>query len=149
MRIIRKRNSGFSLIELLTVVAIIGILAGMTMVAVGAAKRRAHIAKAQGEVRELMRAWRGYYLTFNEWPSDLRNTTNALMDAGNLRYLLGVNDQNLHFLDAGPQAATKGMLDPWGEYYMVDFSQTQIPGEDVYEACVAFPLQRRYRYDDM
>lgn len=143
------RRAAFSLVELLTVIAIIGILAGMTMMAVSAAKKRAHITKANGEVRELMKAWNAYWITFGKWPDALKGATNAPMNAANLSYLLGNNGMNLFLMDAGAKASAEGLKDPWGTLYRVDFSQTRTPGYDVYEASVAFPLQRRYKYENM
>ena len=88
-------------------------------------------------------------LAFGEWPPSLRGTANAPMTVGNISHLLGNNRMDLYLIDAGAKAATEGFNDPWGNPYRVDFSQTQTPGEDVYEACVAFPLQRRHKYEDM
>jgi len=147
MRTIRKNIKGFTLIELLTVIAIIGILAGLTFVAVGAAKKRAYIAKAQSEVRELVKAWNVYWLTFGEWPAALKGAQDAPMNSVNMGYLRGNNKMQMYLIDV---KMTDGeFVDPWGHPYTVDFSQTKTPGQDVYEACVALPLQKRYKYDDM
>ncbi len=133
--------------ELLTVIAIIGILAGLTMIAVGAAKRRAHRATAQSEVRELLKAWNVYWLTFGKWPDSLNGATNAPMNVSNMSHLRGSNPMNLYLIDV--KLSSKGFEDPWGTLYTVDFSQTRTPGYDVYEACVAFPLMRRNKYENM
>lgn len=143
----QSTSRGFTLIELLTVIAIIGILAGLMFVAVGAAKKRARVTKAQAEVRELVKAWNVYWLTFGKWPASLQNATNALMNTANMSHLRGVNDMDLYLIEA--EMTAQGFEDPWGNLYRVDFSQTQTPGIDVYEACVALPLQRRYKYEDI
>lgn len=143
-----RRTSGFTLIEMLTVIAIISILAGMIFVVVSKAKKRAHIAKANAEVRELTRAWNAYWIAFEEWPSGFEGVTNAQMTAGRVAYLMGQNGRNLQFLDAGPKVKAEGFKDPWGAYYRVDFSKTRIESNDVFEACVAFPSQKRYNYDN-
>ena len=119
-------------------------------VAVGAAKKRAYIAKAQGETRELVKAWNVYWTTFGEWPTGFKGQ-NLAMTKVNMDPLRGVNDMDLYLIDAKmtSKGGVEGFEDPWGKLYTVDFSQTLTPGEDVYEACVALPLQRRYKYDDM
>ena len=146
--------------ELLTVIAIIGILAGLILSAMSQAKKRAHISKANAEMRELIRAWRTYWITYDTWPGALQGKANVKMNAENVRYLLGDNDgdgsmsdsdeQHIHFIQLGSDAISTGMKDPWGEYYRVDFSEiTLTEGTDIYEASISFPLSRRYIYDDL
>jgi prepilin-type N-terminal cleavage/methylation domain-containing protein len=155
-----KHSKGFTLIELLAVISIIGILAALTLISVSRAKRRAHITKANAEMRELIRAWRTYWVTYETWPASFQGQANVEMTAENLTYLLGDNDgdgsmsdsdeQHLHFIELGADATSKGMKDPWGKYYLVDFSKIEeTEGTDIYEATVSFPLQRRYIYDDL
>jgi prepilin-type N-terminal cleavage/methylation domain-containing protein len=142
-----RATRGFTLVELLTVITIIGILAGLMFVAVGAAKKRAYIAKAQLETSELLKAWNSYWTTFGEWPTALKDAKNAEMNTTNMGYLRGNNPMDLYLIDV--KMTSKGFEDPWRALYTVDFTQQKTPGEDVYEACVALPLQRGSRYDDM
>ena len=53
LNFLTKKNKGFTLIELLVVITIIGILAGITFVAVGDSLRRAYDAQRVAEVRQL------------------------------------------------------------------------------------------------
>lgn len=48
-----SRRKGFSLIELLTVIAVLGILGGIITVAVGSARRMAHSAECTSNLRNL------------------------------------------------------------------------------------------------
>lgn len=144
MKSIRKNMKGFTLVELLTVIAIIGILAGLTSVVVASARRRAYITKAQGEVRELVKAWNVYWLTFGKWPEGFKDK-NLEMDEGNMSHLRGNNGMKMYFIDV--KITDGAFRDPWGRPYKVDFTQTTTPGTDIYEACVALPLQKRYKYD--
>ena len=149
----RKAKHSFTLIELLTVMAIIGILASMLIVAVHLTKKRTYIAKSKGELRELIKAWNAFWITYGYWPPALQGATNAPMTGDNIKYLLGLTDlpenpQKIKFLELGANALTEGFKDPWGRYYMVDFSRTHTPGEDVYQATVFFPQRKRYKYDN-
>lgn len=141
------KTGGFTLVEMLMVIAIIGILAGLSLMGVNAAKKRAYTTRAQAEVRELMRAWGTYWITFEKWPDDVKGGTNVQMTAEKMAHLLGGNDMNLYFIDAGAKARAEGMKDPWGNYYRVDFSQTRFESNDVYETCISFPMNRRYQYE--
>lgn len=140
-------RAGVTLIELLTVLVIISILAGLLLAALALAKRRAYETRAKTEVRELTRAWYAYWMTYGKWPGTLGTETNAEMTAVNIGYLLGNNSQNIRFLDPKINVRTDGFKDPWGKYYRVDFSQTRSIGQDVYEATAFLPLYKRYQYD--
>ncbi|MDQ8159963.1 MAG: prepilin-type N-terminal cleavage/methylation domain-containing protein, partial [Gemmatimonadota bacterium] len=48
---VRRRRSGFTLLELLIVVLILGILAAIAITTFGATKRRAYLAAMQSDLR--------------------------------------------------------------------------------------------------
>jgi type II secretory pathway pseudopilin PulG len=151
MRMPAKRT-GITLIELLTVIAIMGILMAMMVAAIAMAKRRTYESKAKAEVRELVRAWNAYWLAYGKFPAALTGVTNAEMTADNIKYLLAtpsMDDPGVHrFLDTKIDVGTQGFRDPWGNYYRVDFSQQRVHGSNIYEATVCFPQRRRYMYDE-
>jgi prepilin-type N-terminal cleavage/methylation domain-containing protein len=64
-----RTNRAFTLIEMLTVIAIIGILAGLLFPAIGAALKKAKVAKAQTEVKAIETALKGYYTEYGKWPA--------------------------------------------------------------------------------
>ena len=141
-----RRRTGFTLIEMLTVIAIIGMLAALLMTAATTARRRARRAQAVAEVRELAKAWKSYWMIFQEWP--ISTEVSQPMDAAAVGYLMGENPQSLKFLDVGDEALTEGYKDPWGELYRVEFGNTETEGQvELYETTVYFPNRERGPYD--
>lgn len=63
------RLSGFTLLEILVVIAIIGILAGMILSVTSGVKQRGLIKLAKVEADGLATAIRSYHSTFSSWPA--------------------------------------------------------------------------------
>jgi prepilin-type N-terminal cleavage/methylation domain-containing protein len=64
----RRHRAGFTLVELLTVIAIIGILAALLLTVLAAARRSALKAKAQTEMQGLVTAIQGYDSAYGRFP---------------------------------------------------------------------------------
>ena len=142
----KRYRKGFTLIEMLTVVAIIGMLAALLTTAATTARRRARRAQAEAEVRELAKAWKSYWVIFQAWP--FSPIEGRPMDATAMGYLMGNNPQGLKLLDVGEEALIEGYKDPWGELYRVDFSRTETKNQvELYETTVYLPNRERGTYD--
>lgn len=143
---IDSRSGAFTLIELLIVITIIGILAGLMFPAANGALRKAAKTHAENTAHNLKTAVSAYYTEYRKYPAeggagddqDFR-TDHELMDvllgADNQTGDGGLNPRRIAFY-TGKEAKPKGdgthvkgivlsgggageLWDPWGEYYHV------------------------------
>lgn len=84
MKTIKKSKSGFTIIELLVVVSIIGLLATIAMVALGDARNKAKDAKIKTELNGIMLALEEYNSSHGGYPNPKTNT--------NGMYCIGASD---------------------------------------------------------
>jgi len=80
MKKMLKKSKGFTLVELLIVIIIIGILAGMMMLATGSATDKAEATKIVSNLRNMKAAAIMVYADDNKWPSDIKSL-DKYMDA--------------------------------------------------------------------
>jgi prepilin-type N-terminal cleavage/methylation domain-containing protein len=143
----------FTLVELLAVITVIGILAGLTLGAAGAVRRHGANSTAKAEVAALQAACDRYYADYNSYPT----TTNSMPDpssssdvnpspgstygtAGKALFnsLFGTNQYNLppstkRYFEPKPamvSSATQAdpyFIDPWGYAYGYNSNGTNAP----------------------
>ena len=139
---ISRCRAGFTLVEMLAVIVLIGIL----MMAAGGSVRKANeIAKktkAEAECRELVNALLEYRSVYGTWPGG-DNSGEKEASAKFLEPLTdaGKNSRGLVFLNLS--LSTGNWNDPWGNPYKIFFprgSKTERPM--AMEACVSFPFRR-------
>lgn len=68
-KMLKRKSKGFTLVELLIVVIIIGILAGMMMLSTGSATAKAEAAKIVANMRNMKSAAVMVYADSNKWPT--------------------------------------------------------------------------------
>lgn len=139
------RPSGFTLVELLTVIAIIAILMGILFPTIGSAIESAKKAQAKNDTIQIVTAIKGYYTEYGRYPllpavlTDGKYTANNQDQLFNvLRVITGLNGEQLAlnprkivFLEV-PAAKKEGRagvqvtgsnagkwFDPWGNPYQV------------------------------
>ena len=70
MKYLRLNRSGFTLIEMLIVIAIIGILASIVLVGLGPIQRRGRDARRQADLRQVQNALELYYNKCGYYPGN-------------------------------------------------------------------------------
>lgn len=124
---------GFTLIEMLVVLAIIGVLAGLLLSAVQSSRTQARKTRARHDVDQLAAAWLQYQNEYRMFP---KNVVISSMDQNAVTILRGTpahpdNGRGVLFMDFG--ATTTHFADPWGADYGVSLdndydNRVQIPG---------------------
>ena len=114
---------GFTLVELIIVVAMILVLAGAMTSSVANARRRARLSRAQTDVREITNAILAYAnYTEDGTLSQQANLNDAVADDSKLDFILGKGPkQRNSVVPVLYNAALTGgkILDPWGKPYRV------------------------------
>ena len=113
----------FTLIEMLVVIAIIVILAGLVFPALGLARQNAKKSKANSECQSLKTAIIMYESEFSCWPGKPSGEGTPLSSGEYLsmcKMLTGGNGKKMMFYEVGMgYEESKGILDPWGNQYQV------------------------------
>jgi len=113
----------FTLIEMLVVIAIISILAGLVFPALGLARQNAKKSKANSECQSLKTAIIMYESEFSCWPVKASNEGSAISSGDYVamcKRLTGENGKKMMFYEVGVGfEESKGILDPWGNQYQV------------------------------
>ena len=92
----RAKRSGFTLVELLTVIAIIALLAALILGLAGNAQKSAARNKAEAEIEQLSVFITDYQMKYGQVPPSSLALSNALVEANH---------------------SLTNLLDPWGMAY--------------------------------
>ena len=89
IKLAKKDERGFTLIELMIVIAIIGILAAIAIPQFSAYRKRSYNSSAQSDVRNIATAQEAYYVdnsTYTSTESAISGATYGYMQSGNVTF---------------------------------------------------------------
>lgn len=118
-------KKGFTIVELLIVIVVIGILAAITIVAFNGVQERGKVSRAQSDLRNLSQAILAARTNTNQTLVQLTGQTDArgtkaTADAA-IDSIAAASGMNLSGLKAG---------DPWGNYYRIDPNEREAGPND-------------------
>ena len=127
IRMSRNFRSAFTLVELLVVISIIGVLAGIMVVTIPKAMDAGKKTKVKGDLTAIVAAVKAYKQEYGRWPGSAAATNDATFQDKDSKSLLSAlsgtnntlveNPKSVRFLEG---ASTDGtMVDPWGSQYFV------------------------------
>lgn len=120
-----RSSKAFTLMELLIVIAIIGILMALLFPAVGSAILAARRAQARNDAVQIVTACRAYETEYGAGPWGTKSYTQV--DRELLAALMGTNSRGIIFIEVPYYKSGKGgnsngvFLDPWGGPYQIAY----------------------------
>lgn len=128
-----KKNK-FTLIELLIVIAVIGVLVGLAMPVYTTVQRKAKETKAKAEMNSIETAIKSYEMTYGILPLPDNIAASGMVSGGQtyadlFTYLTNVsypndatvtgNGRGIRFLDLPNNYSTNGFEDPWSQDFTI------------------------------
>jgi prepilin-type N-terminal cleavage/methylation domain-containing protein len=132
-----RSRSGFTLVELLVVIAVIGILVALLLPAVQAAREAARRASCGNNLRQIALAVLNYESTFHCLPASTIVDLNTTSTSNNLAW--GVHGRILQFLEQGNLYDQVDITKAWDVQMALDALQIEVYG------CPSDPGSRRLR----
>jgi prepilin-type N-terminal cleavage/methylation domain-containing protein len=140
-----RRKSGFTLVEVLVVIGIIALLAGMLLGGLNAVRRRARKANARSAVDQIATAWTAYYVDYKHFPDvgpgssfKLKEMNEDAVHILHGNYDLSEYPNHTHYQEKNPrgtaymefhEAHTGGFNDPWGNMYQLALDEEPYDNE--------------------
>ena len=120
-----KKRLGFTLVELLVVMAMLMLIIGSVSSAVMSAQKRAKLTRATMEVQQITSAILAY-----ENYGELDEMTDEEATRSSMAFILGQETEDGRKVPVLFNASIKGekILDPWGRPYLVTVKEGKISG---------------------
>lgn len=143
------RQRGFTIVELLIVIVIVGILAAVVIVAYTGVQEQARLAKIQADEKTLVKAIVSardstgrtlYEITGNAWTADNcysqpTGTDLAALPIGDACWVTYL--QTLEVISVASGHNVRNLKDPWGRPYYIDENEGEDTGNPCQEDLVA------------
>lgn len=151
----KNKSKGFTLIELMVVISIIGLLSSIVLASLQSAREKAVLAKAVGEMKGLQTALELYKSKFGVYPGSVNTNygdddkCNHLCHQGfdNLIQTELVNNKFISKVPHAPNYPDNCNSDCWDNGYFIGYS-TDISGPipTMYPACNGQKINNYYIY---
>jgi prepilin-type N-terminal cleavage/methylation domain-containing protein len=145
--ILNKR--GFTLIELMVVIAMIAIFMTAVATSVGQTRERARMEKARSDVKVISQAilaWENYT---RGGKNELEEMNDQEADSSSLSFLLGqgetANSGQIPAMLMAQLSAGGKMRDPWGTPYRIRIKEGAIPHPSDFNLSTCFFIPNLYR----
>ena len=122
----RNRRRNFTLVELLVVIGIIAVLAGMLMAGIMYAPAKAQKAKAQAEVTTLVNAIKQFESAYGVLPMATTLTKDGTLTSANYKKMIHLLQADAEGLSSDEEKALKKINKRWTKFLDI---QGNTPGE--------------------
>ncbi len=140
----QRHKAGFTLMEFLAVLAVIGILMGLIFPALMNARERARLTRARGEAMALQQAWLAYWQAYGKFPSFFEMNVAAVAALGGQDTAL--NPNQIAFIEFDNRHYSEGFKDPWGNFYRLELGSVGVDTTWAYQTRVHAANMSRERY---
>ncbi len=144
-----SNKRGFTLIELMVVIAMIAILMAAVGTSVGKSRERARMERARSDVKVITQAilaWENYD---RGGKNELQEMNDEEADSSSLKFLLGQGETaksgQIPALLAAQLSAGGKMRDPWGSPYRVRIKEGAIQRPDNLNLSTCYYIPNLYR----
>jgi type II secretion system protein G len=114
-----RHLGAFTLIEIMVTIALVAILAGLTMASFGYVNKKAADSKARAEVAALSAAIDRYQADFGTYPANKAELFQELVGEGT------INTNTLYFEPSDASRKAQAFLSPWGTEYEYNSSEAE------------------------
>ena len=116
----RQESPGFTLLEVLVVIAVVAVLAAITLSISGGAREKAAQDRARSELAVLSTALERYRSVYGSYPQDEQDPEGLLLALSGTRTPSGATDDRAPFITLAGlvlNATADAIVDPWGQPY--------------------------------
>lgn len=107
-----RRRAGFTLVELMVVIAILGLLSTLVAVSVVSSMGKAKGEKVRADIESVGAACKMYYLDTSVWPESLEDLLQSSEEGWNGPYI---------------EKGMKALRDPWKRPYVYEYRGSGTP----------------------